>query len=217
MTIVRPTRRAEDISFRGSRQSGVDVQLAYERMGFHTTTLDAPTPDELNDVLRDRPAAIVHLTLGLVNHLGTAAIDLLAVARTKGRPVSAGRLTGLALDALIPRNVPSPLVILDAAAPKSRRESVTQLLLRNAFAADLVSAGNVRALIATGLAQYARRRELYETLIRALAEGREVGDIVRCVQDADAGPQDFERTLAFTATALFARTPDTRFPGTFAG
>jgi hypothetical protein len=91
---------------------------------------------------------------------------------------------------------------------------VMQLLLRNAFAAELVAVGTVRAVLATGLAGYVRQRRLYDKLIRALAEGPEIGELARGLQ-ASAGP-DFEDRLAFAATALFARTPWVRFPGTSA-
>jgi hypothetical protein len=214
VAIVRPSRGAEDRAFRGSRQSGVPVEWAYERLGFRTLVLDSPTGAELAAVLHKRPVAILHVNAGLVDHHGTPAIDLLAVAGSKGGPAGSGRHTGTALDGVIPRNLPAPLVVLDVTAPRSRHEAAAQLLLRNAFAAELAGVGTVRAVVATGLARYHRQERLYDALIGALRDGRTVHDVTEAVRAlaGEAHEPTLEDAFAFTATALFARTPSVRFP-----
>jgi peptidoglycan hydrolase-like protein with peptidoglycan-binding domain len=212
VAIVRPTLRTEDLTFRGARQGGVPLELFYERAGFRPNVLDGPTPDELEAELRRRPAAIVHLTIGMVDHHGTAAVDLLAAPPTRGRPSYGARLTATMLGSLIPRELPSPLVIVDVPAPPGGHEAVKQLLLRNAFSAEAMAVGTIRALLATGLARYGRQQRLYEVLVGKLKEGGEVGELARAVQRLATGHDSLDGLLAFSATALFARTPDVRFP-----
>ncbi len=153
---------------------------------------------------------MLHLTVGLVAHHGAPAIDLLESGRDRTRTV-AGRLTAPALERLLPRDAPSPLVILDVTAPPAAHEVATQLLLRNWFAAELVAAGNVRALLATGLAQYGLQVQLYDQLIGALRRGCQVGEIIRCLRALGKGGGDVE-AVTFGASALFARRPSLRFP-----
>lgn len=211
VAIVRPSREAEEMTFRGSRQSGAPVEHMYERAGFDVLVLDGPGEDSLESMLRQRPPAILHLTVGMVEHHGAPAVDLVEAARSKGRATTTGRLTATALERLIPRDLPTPLVIVDVTAPSTRHEASTQLLLRNWFAAEVMALGGVRALIATGLGQYSRRERLYTELIDALGSGSTVGEITRGVQRLGLGGSSLDG-LTFSATALFVRTPSVRFP-----
>ena len=211
VTIVRPSRYAEEHSFRGARQGGTPVDWLYERAGFAPVVLDAPTHDVLEDELRRNPPAILHLTVGLVDHHGVPAIDLLGSTRIRGRPSATGRLTPAALDRVIPQYLPSPLLILDVTAPLAVQEMATQLLLRNWFAAELMALGNVRALLATGLGNYGLRVALYEEIIGSLQTGEEVGEVAHRLQSLGGG-EDPSARMALSATALFARRPSVRFP-----
>jgi hypothetical protein len=74
-----------------------------------------------------------------------------------------------------------------------------------------MAVGNVRALIATGLAQYALQTQLYEELIGGLRRGSEVGELVARLQRLGHGGDPVE-AVPFAATALFARRPSIRFP-----
>lgn len=214
VTIVRRSWLAEERTFRGARQSGVLVDWLYRRAGFRPLVLDSPTSDELMAALQRWPPAILHLNVGLVATHGSPAVDVLALPTPKGRPLTRGRLTATALDRLIPRNLPAPLVLLDVPAPKGRREAVRQLLLRNVFAAELSAVGTAPAILATGLAADERQRALYATVIGALRVGRDVGDVraaIAALADVGSEPALADR-LAFTAAALFARRPSIRFP-----
>jgi hypothetical protein len=200
--VVRPSHRAEQRSYRGSRHSGVPVDWLYERAGFDTVVLESPSASRLAATLSEHPAAVLHLNVGLVDHHGVPALDLLGGI--------VGRVTGTAFDALLPRHVPAPLVVVDAPAPPSRGEALTQLRLRNGFAAELTAVGTARAVLATGLARYGRQQRLYDALVGALARGEDVHTVASAVR-AGAG-DGVEDALAFTACALFARTPHERFP-----
>ena len=212
VAIVRPTRRAEELAFRGSRQGGAPIEWRYELAGFECVVLDAPSPEELEWTLERTPVAILHLNVGLVDHHGTAAIDLSASPAPKPRRALAGRLSGIAFHRLIPRDLPTPLVVLDVPGPQAAHETVTQMLLRNAFAAELASLGVVRTILATGLARYAEQRRLYDTLVDALAEGVDVYEVVsRIRRIADAGGRA-AHSLPFSSAALFTRRPTLRYP-----
>ncbi len=202
VVVVAPTRRAEQRSYRGSRQSGVPVHKVYERARFEVVLLESPSAARLAEVLALHPAAIVHLNIGLVDHHGVPALNLLAGV--------AGRVTGPAFDRLIPRTAPAPLVVLDPPVPAGRGEAVTQLRLRNGFAAELTAVGTVRAVLGTGLARYERQQRLYEALVGALRRGEDVYTTASAVRALAGG--GLEDALAFTAIALFARTPGERFP-----
>jgi cellulose synthase operon protein C len=207
VAIVRPSRRAEELTRRGSRQSGVPVDWVYQLHGFRTLVLDAASADSLKAALARRPVAIVHLNVGLVDHHGTAAVDLLPPPAAVGRPPVAGRLTGTAFEALLPDDLLQPLVVLDVPGPKTRREKVIQLLLRNAFVSDLAAVGSIPAVLGTGLSLHDGQQALYDALIGALSDGlpvQEVAERVRSVSRDDA--------LTFPATALMARRPGIRFP-----
>ena len=214
VAIVHPSRLAEQRAFRGSRQSGVPLDWRYARAGYSPIVLESPTSDDLMLILHRQPVAILHLNVGLVEHHGNPAIDVIAAPPIRGRPALTGRITATALDRLVPRSMPSPLIVVDATAPKSRREMASQLLLRNAFAAELAAIGNVRALLATGLAQYSRQERLYDALIDALRDGGDVYDVAQSIRSLADSSSDmtFEDVAAYTATALFARSPSVRFP-----
>ena len=205
---MRPSRRAEELSLRGSRQSGIPVDWTYRQHGFQPLVLDASSADGLYAELQRRPVAVVHLNVGLVDYYGTAAVDLMPPRAAKGRPPSAGRLTGAALCALLPPDLPQPLIVLDVPGPTGRREKTTQLLLRNAFAADLAAVGTVRAVLATGLSRYGDQERLYGALIGALGSGCRICEVADRIRDLGR-----EEPLTFPSTALFTRLPGIRFPG----
>ena len=107
----------------------------------------------------------------MIDHHGTPALDL---------PT---RLTPIALDRCIARDLPAPLVVLDVPD--------TQRALRNVFATHLAAAGTVRAILATSGAA---------ALPDALANQGDIYDVTRALRADDPH------------TALFARTPSLRFP-----
>ncbi len=169
--------------------SGVPVEGAYARAGFGAEAVDGAA--ELKRLLRERPAAVLHLDAGFADHHGVPAIELRGPAR----------LTAIAFGRLIARDAPSPLVVLDPPAPRTARDAAAQLLLRNAFASELMAVGTVRALLAAGLTRDSRRQR--EALAGALREGGDAHEVASALR---------ETALAFAATALFARAPSVRFP-----
>ena len=176
-------------------RAGTPVDRTYARAGFRTVVLDAP--GELKSLPHEFPAAVIHLDAGFAVHHGVPALDL------RGR----GRLTATALDRLIPRDVPAPLVVLDPPAPRTAHETAVELLLRNSFAAELAAVSGVRAVLAAGLVHGGRRERQRVALAGALREGRDVHDVARALREPA-----LDDTLGFVAAALFARTPSVRFP-----
>jgi hypothetical protein len=140
---------------------------AYTRAGFHPLVVR----DGLASLLHDQPVAVLHIHAHLTDHHGTPALDL---------PTP---LTAIALDRKLPRDLPAPLVVLDARK--------AELALRNVFATHLSAAGTIRAILATSQG---------EAVATALRHGTDIYDVTRAIRALD--PE----------AALFARTPSIRFP-----
>ncbi len=147
--------------------SSVPVR-SYERAGFDPLTADG----RLAALLREHPVAVLHIRASLTDHHGTPALDLPA------------RLTGPGLDRCLPRDLPSPLVVLDV--PDEH------LLLGNVFATQLSAVGTVRAILVTSHTG---------ALPAALESGGDIVDVTRAI-----------RAHGQALTALFARTAAIRFP-----
>ena len=144
------------------------LERGYGRAGFDPVAAH----QDLATLLREHPVAVLHVRAPLTDHHGTPALDLETP------------LTGPGLDRCIPRDVPAPLVVLEAPAE--------QLFLRNVFAAHLAAVGTVRAIIATTPT---------EALPTALRGGGDIYDVTRAI-----------RARGHALTALFARAPSIRFP-----
>jgi cellulose synthase operon protein C len=218
VTVVRTSVEVEERALRGSSSSGMPVDWLYSRHGFNVVLVEGTNLDELPRSLRKHPTAVVHITAGLVESGGAVVLDLARESAPAGAaidPITPYRLTPTALDLLLRGSVVKPVIVLDAPAPRSLREVVTQLLLRNAFAGELFALGGTRAVVATGLARYTAQQRLYEVIIDALARGAELGLLVNAVRRlvrGSPGPGDPQHDMAFGAAALFARRAAVRLP-----
>jgi hypothetical protein len=100
-------------------------------------------------------AGIVHLTGGLKPAGGSVVLDVSGTWGSSLEDTAAGaaQITTTDLDRALRAGAAggwaAPIVILEAATPESYREATAQLLLRNAFAAELYALGGARAVIAT--------------------------------------------------------------------
>jgi hypothetical protein len=210
VAVLRPTRAVERATRRGSRRQGMPIELMYGSLGFDPVVLEDLPAEGLAAVLAERPVAIVHVTAGLVDALGTPSLDLRGDASGAFKPVGHGPLLSSAFDGLLPQDLPTPLVILDVPAPSSSRETTAQLLLRNAFASQLSELGRLRAVIGIGLGSPDDQARAYEALLPALAAGRTLAEATLAVRRLAAGEEDAGRQFAFGAAALWARTPGLR-------
>jgi hypothetical protein len=124
---------------------------------------------------------------------------------------------------------PRPLLILDVLEPPGTTDLFTQLLLRNAFAAQLYQLGCFESIIAAGLTPPEMQNDISRALTSALGSSAAVGEVVnrlRRVVDvgsythlADVGnilgplrdPSDKRYLSTVTATAattLFTQDPE---------
>ena len=219
VTVVRPSLQFEERAYRGSTQASAPIERLYEYHGFAVTVLHEVKLEHLSHELRKRPATIIHISAGLVDSGGTAVLDFASDWAPGELPVEAsmtpGRLTSPALDQLLRGHVPRPIVILDPPAPRTVVEVANQLCLRNAFAADLFTLGNVRAVLGTGLARYESQARLYGLLVAGLASGATLGEVTNVVRRvAVEDPAKLEHLIAFAAPALFARSTAIAVPPT---
>jgi hypothetical protein len=145
-----------------------EAEAAYARAGFRPlVTHGEPVRHDdgardLAQLLREQPVAVLHIRASLIDHHGTPALDL---------PT---RLTGIAIDGKLPRDLPAPLVVLDVPAPE-----------RNAFATQLAAVGTVRAILAA---------DDTATLAEALRSESDIYDVARAVRARDATAALFART-----------------------
>ncbi len=137
-----------------------DAEAAYAGAGYHPLTAG----DDLATLLREQPVAVLHIHASLTDHHGTPALDL---------PT---RLTGIALDRKLPRDLPAPLVVLDVPAQQ-----------RNAFATQLAAIGTVRAILAA---------HHPATVAEALRSQRDIYDVTRAIRARDATAALFARNAS---------------------
>jgi hypothetical protein len=198
------------------RRRALALERRYAYMGFQTVVVERSPAQRLPDLMRKNPPpVIVHVVGGVIETGGAVAIDI----GDQSRGQHEGLLGASDLDRALrsaPSNWPVPILILDIPGPSGQRETITQLLLRNAVAADIFALGGARTVIGAGLAKPSIEEVLGDVLIGGLARGDAVGDVVQCVrQNATAdGELSLAETIAFEAIALWADDPDVALPPT---
>ena len=200
------------------RRPSLAVERRYAHVGFDVSTVDQAQISALKQLLRaEPPPVIVHIVGGLVARVGVTAIDLQDDARGWGAPAAACTLTAADLDhafRVVPRDWPTPVVVLDVPAPTGQREVADQMLLRNCFAADLFAMGGSRAVVATGLADRKTADLVQDVLLEGLADGEAIGHVVQRMrqQAPSSGFDKFESAAPYAGTALWSNDPSLRLP-----
>ncbi|MGO9902613.1 MAG: hypothetical protein ACLP0J_23665 [Solirubrobacteraceae bacterium] len=193
------------------RRRALALQRRYAYLGFQTIPVERSHARQLRELLRaDPPPVIVHVVGGLVETGGAVAIAVAEPSQGKDEGLLGASDVDRAFRSAA-SDWPAPILILDVPAPSGQRETVSQLLLRNALAADIFALGGARTVIGTGLAKPASEEEvLGDVLISGLARGIAVGDVVQLVRhEASAdGKSPFAEVVAFEAIALWADDPD---------
>jgi hypothetical protein len=187
----------------------VDLERAYASAGVRVHVLDSARLTRVAAELARHSPDILHVAAGLVDDVVGVAIDLAGgVAGEVELPqIERERMTttGLALTlaAVAP---PGPVIVLDPPAVSHVAVHASQLLLRNAFAAEITLTTRVPAVIGTGLVRYGAQDALYRQLPSALASSQSVAAVVadiRRLEKDHATPDG----LGFPAAALFAARP----------
>jgi len=206
---------------RGMLNLGVDTRRLYETHGFEVWSVENPSFDEMRAAIghalkSDRAPAVLHLSGGLREAGGAVAFTFSAgewYSEALGGSRFSDELPVTAVDDLLrmfTRDSYRPLVILDVDRPPGPTETISQLLLRNAFAGDLFALGRCPALIATGLVSDPAM-DPYAPLVEMLASGRSVAETCLRIRH-EAGPlapavDNLEWTVPRLGTALFTHLP----------
>ena len=164
VVIVAPQAEALKMSRRGHAVTGVTPGDAYARAGCSVHVVEADDAEKLGVQLLHEPTTILHLCCGLADAYGTPALNLTPAAwGTRGQMLYPAMLDGM-LDGQPLR----PLIVLDVPRPSAPHEALVQLLLRNAFAADLLAKNPRVSVVATGLVDPVDEADLYTGLATSL-------------------------------------------------
>jgi hypothetical protein len=214
--VLRPGRKRELGRSRGVAAGGYDFARIYRRHHAEMWVLKNPTPAQLRDFgqqFHSEPPDIVHVcgTAALLS--GATVLDLGGDASARGlfrgaAPADQLSVSGLGeLLAALDHAPYGPVVVLDAAAAPTHRETVRALLVRNSLAHQLLRLGHAVAIIATGLAAAGDQEEFYELLVGSLAAGNDAVTVVKRLHEARPPGADVGAKLAFHGSALHLHRP----------
>jgi hypothetical protein len=205
--LITPARETNIASQRGADVSGTSLEWTYRQHGLTVQTLDEPDAERLMR-LQQAPQTrfeVVHIAAPIAQSRSSRELSLQFAATHKQSYTTAfsPSLLGRLLH-------DSPLVIVETPRSTSRDETIRQLLLRNAFAAQLFEHGELATVVATGLAGPAGQQALSDTLAAALAERVPPDELVQRLRQADPAGMasgDLVELIPSAGIALFARDP----------
>lgn len=201
--VARPTASSEISSSRGSQSEGFDVVEAYRSHGYRVSVVEEASPDDLKAVIARQRPQVVHLAGRLEPDAGGYAIDIGSSDRLGGRPrlIEVRQLSSL----LSSRRLPAPIVVFEPARPSAPAEAVRHLLLRNAFASQLLALSDTSAIVATGLFDW-HGWQTFNGLVEALADEASLLDacaVARAKHARNGDDPSVTDVIGTAAIALF--------------
>jgi hypothetical protein len=188
----------------------VDLEEVYREAHMQVHVLESAALPSIAERLRVLQPDVLHIAGGLVDDGVGVAVDVAGgVAGEVELPrIQRERMTttglALALAAVAP---PGPIVILDPPAVRHVAVHSSQLLLRNAFAADLASATRVPAVIGTGLVCGGPQDALRQRLRDAIASAESVATLADGIRALESNWSADQDALGLRTTALLAVRP----------
>lgn len=200
--LLRPGIERQRSTSRGDEVLGFSLEDRYSRLGFSDlAVVEDPHVVSVQKILSTFEPDVVHIcptmeessSIGIFLDFGTGGTGVLPGRKVKSdanqRADAGGDVQFLTLSALAEliraQQKPDrarPLLILDVLEPAGRTELLTQLFLRNAFAAQLYELGAFESIIATGLTPPDVREDMLGTLISAIANFESVGETVNRIR-----------------------------------
>jgi len=214
--ILQPSAGASAKALRDSSEDDTGLAARYRALGFVVRVLEDPTLEQVSRLSRDYQPNVVLMSATLKESpsFGGVYLDFATTGRFESAAAARTDLfTSSGLFNALGRGS-APLVVLDIAYPRRIYETVRQLLLRNAFASQLLQREGIRAVLGTGLASLWGQQELGASLAEGLAAGLSLREIVVRMRLqrpplASGEPyRDLEELLPFVGTTLFADDPD---------
>src|SRR5438132_301704 len=124
---------------RGFASTGIDLEAAYRRAGFHTKLLSEPEPERLRRALQKEPCHVIHFAAPVAESRSGGDLFL-----RFGMESMHGRAANVFTPSLLvtflkstKRRGSALIVVVDALRPPSISEAWRQLVLRNVFAVQL--------------------------------------------------------------------------------
>ena len=190
----------------------VPIAGQYTAAGMRVLTADSVELTSLVDLVAKQPPDIVHIAAGFVEAGGGAAVDISSgVAGQVRLPgIDHHRLTATGFASAMAETGARPVIVLDPPAVSHVSVQAAQLLLRNAFAAEVAAIAVIPAVIATGLVRFSSQDALYRRLPRALAAGHPVAAVVDEIRALSGAAPHTTDAFGFPPTALFAARPQHR-------
>lgn len=206
--VVKPRSGFEDVAQVSLESRGgfaIERIYADRAYGRRVETMESPRWEKLQAVIEKTRPAVVHIICAVTEQRRVPYLSF-----ERGRQDAFNLVTARHLcDMVRARNRPGPFVVLDIARPSSEWETMRCLLLRNHFAAELIGVEGVSGVLGTGLAQSWDVERQADIVTGHVAQGSSQQELAAAmqqllVQDAD----DFDRRVAFGATALFSSEPE---------
>ena len=178
--VIRASATTADQRARGWMARGVRLDDLYAQWA-DAGAIEDPSLKRLEQAFEARGPSIVHLNAPLAATPSGVAVDFASSApsATVRRNEEPLMLHALTLDRLLRRaseQGPRPLVIVDLPSTPNPGEAMRQLLMRNAFAAELVTLGGGVAIGATAGTDAQVRLAVLRGLSDALGDGESVAN-----------------------------------------
>jgi peptidoglycan hydrolase-like protein with peptidoglycan-binding domain len=204
--LITPDRMTNIVSQRGSDVSGTSLEWTYRARGVDVETLHEPDIDLLRSKLAV-PFDVVHIAGPIAQSRSTGSLSLQFAAshvESHATALSPGLLARVLAGV--------PLVVIEVPRSTSETETVMQLLLRNAFATQLVDLGDLHDVMAIGFAQPSQQQRMCDTLVESICEGVppvESVDRLRRLPPTGPGDAGLHVTGLYSTAgiALFSRDP----------
>jgi tetratricopeptide (TPR) repeat protein len=105
------------------------------------------------------------------------------------------------------KDTPGPTIILDVPLPASPEHAIQQLHARNRFASELQRAGNVTAVIATGLGPDDDVLSIHSLLVSLMLESASLDETLDTVREHYRGSSDLRDALPYLGFAVLSNYP----------
>jgi hypothetical protein len=189
------------------------IESQYAASGMRVFITESVNLESLVNLVSKHSPDIVHIKAGFVDAGGGAAADISSgvAGQVRLAGIDQDRLTTTGFATAVAAAAGArPVILLDPPAVSHVSVQAVQLLLRNAFAAEVAAIVAVPAVIATGLVRYGCQDALYRRLPRDLAAGHRMADVVDGIRALAGDVPDTEDSFGFLPAALFAARPQHR-------
>lgn len=205
--VVRTSLEADRRLERGHGRLGLDIAEMY-RKALPEASVAVVEPHDALDIgkaLRDSPPTAVHIVTGFVQQATTREVCIDVTSPTAGAVTDAWQSGTISLRQLRaawedwPPTLLAPFVIVEAILPHDAYNQARQVLLRNAFCAELFAITRTRGVLATGFFDVGVLAKDYSILFAEMAKN---------ASGAELHQRLWSKLRASFPPALFAADPD---------